>query len=296
MIDDLDPAPADPTPDPAPDPSPDTQPDPNPDPSPDPDPAPAADWRVELAGEDEKLGKFLGKFPDLKALASDAKSNRDKLMQRAAAKLPENPTDEELAAYRAEHGIPDKPDGYLDQLPSGLVVGDDDRPAVDAFLAEMHAINAPKPAVDAALSAYYKIAEEQQAVEVDRIAEAKEASINTLRDEWGADYKRNVNATDAYLSTLPPEVAEAFDGVAPDGIPLKNNAAVIQWLAGIALEANPLNTVVPGHGSNQASAVADEIAAIEKRMREDRPGYNKDEKMQERYRELITAQQKLKGE
>lgn len=262
------------------------------------DPPADTDWRTELAGEDEKLSKYLGKFPSLKDLAKAAKGNNDKLLQRAASKLPENPTDEEVAAYRKEHGIPEKPEGYLDTLPNGLVVGDDDRPAVDAFLAEMHAISAPKPAVDAALSAYYKIVDDQIAAETERISTAKEEGVQALRDEWGADYKRNLNAVDAYLSTLPVEVSEALTGaVDGNGLPLANSPAMIQWLASIALEANPLNTVVPGAGANQASAVADEIATWENKMRDPNSDYWKGataEKNQARLRSLYEARAKIK--
>lgn len=257
------------------------------------EPAPEVDWRADLAGDDEKLGKFLGKFADLKALATDAKSNRDKLMQRAAAKLPDNPTDEELAAYRTEHGVPDTAAGYLDQLPNGLVVGDDDKPAVDTFLAAMHAINAPRATTHAVLETYYKMVEEQDAEASNRIAEAKSASEEALRADWGPDYKRNKNVTDAFIGSLEPDVQDALNGFAPDGLPLLNSPAVIRWLAGLALEANPLATVVPGAGSNQAQAVADEIDSIEKLMRENPDAYYRDEKKQERLRELYDARSKI---
>lgn len=259
--------------------------------------AEGADWRTDLAGEDDKLGKFLGKFPSLKDLAKAAKTANDKLLQRAGSKLPENPTDEEMAAYRTEHGIPDAPEGYLEKLSNGLVVGEDDRPAVDTFLSDMHAINAPKATVDAALQAYYKIVEAQQEAEIGRIAAAKEEGIQALRDEWGPDYKRNLNAVGAYLATLPPPVAEALSGgIDASGLPLASNPHVIQWIATQALEANPLNTVVPGHGASQASAVADEIAKWEGMMGDKQSEYWKGpnaDKNQARLRDLYEAREKI---
>lgn len=297
---DLDPAPvADPT-DPTPaaaDPAP--QPDPTPDPAPVADPAPKPepeDWRSRLSGGDEKILKYLGKFQSEAAFAADAKKKNDALLNKASApKLPENPTPEELAAYRKEMGIPDKPEDYLTSLPNGLVVGDDDRPFVDQFLEKMHGVNAHPSVTAAALDAYYGIVEEQETAQAEADSNADMECVTALKDEWGADYKRNANVLRSFLGTMPESVAEAITQArGPDGKILSMNADVIKWLTGKALEENPLATVVPGF-SDQPKAIEDEIASIEKVMRENRPEYNRDEKMQARYRELIEARLKHAG-
>lgn len=255
------------------------------------------DWRTEWAGEDPELLKFLGRYHSRDAAVKAWKKTNDELKSGKYLKpLPESPTDEELASYRKDNGIPEKPEGYLETLGDGLVVGEDDRPYVDAFLAKMHGANAKPAEVNAALSAYYDIVDEQVAKQSEAAAQAKEASVEALREEWGGDYKRNVNVVNSFLSGLPEPVRNAIAAGRDDqNMPLGNNAEFIKWLAGLALEANPIATVVPGAGSNQASAIADEIAAIEKTMRENRGAYNRDEKMQARYRELINAQLKLEG-
>lgn len=256
----------------------------------------ATDWRARMAGEDEKLLGFLGRYQSEKAFVEAAKKDRDAVRNKQVLKLPDNPTDAELAAYRKEQGIPEAPEGYLTELPDGLVVGDDDRPFVDKFLAGMHGANAPKGAVDAALSAYYQIVEEQSAEEADQANALKNQSIEDLRDEWGADYKRNMNIMHSHLDTLPEAIGDVFrNGRMADGSPIGYNAEVLKWLTGQALEANPVATVVPGSGAAQASALADEKASIEKTMRENRAAYNADEKMQARYRQLIDAELKLKS-
>jgi len=48
---------------------------------------------------------------------------------------------------------------------------------------------------------------------------------------------------------------------------------------------------VPGAGANAGQAIADEIATIERTMRENRPAYNRDERMQARYRQLLEARE-----
>lgn len=257
---------------------------------------PADDWRARLAGDDKKLLGYLARVPSEKELVARVKKHEDDLKAGKYLKpLGENPSDEEVAEWRKNLGVPEKPEDY--QLADGLVVGDDDKPFVDKFLGSMHAAGAPPAVVNAALDTYYAIVEEQVSAEVAAANTAKSESIETLREEWGGDYKRNLNAMHGYLDTLPEAVASAFrTGKGADGVPLGYNADVLKWLTAQALEANPLATVVPGAGANQASAIADELAQIREVMRTDRAKYNADQRMQERYRELITAEQKLKGQ
>ncbi len=265
-------------------------------PSPDPVKEPAAndDWRAQLAGDDDKLLGFLGRYPSPKAFAEAAK--KDRAAAASALKpLGKDPSEEEIAAYRKNFGVPEKPEAYLESLPDGLVVGEDDMPIVGDFAKAMHAINAPDEVVKSGIKWYYDHVESQMAEEAEAVDEAKRVGVDALRDEWGPDYRRNLNIMHSHLETLPEPVREAFTfGKGADGIPLGYNPEILKWLTGLALDKNPLATVVPGAGANQASAVADEITKIEKMMREDRAGYNRDVKIQERYRELIRAQEKLK--
>lgn len=265
------------------------------DPSPPADPAPTTDWRTDMAAGDADLLKFLGRFHSPDAVVKKIKHYSDgEKAGKYRDPLGDNPTDEELADYRKSQGIPDKAEGYLETLPEGLVIGDDDKPFVDEFLTKMLGTNAPPSAVNAALDAYYGIIASQEAAQEEAVAAAKDTASEALREEWGGDYKRNINAMTSYLNGLPSEISDTLRGaVGADGIHLGNNPAFLKWMTSLALEANPLATVVPGAGANQASAIADEIAAIEKAMRTDRAAYNKDDKMQARYRELITAKLKL---
>lgn len=256
---------------------------------------PVDDWRTKLAGDDEKLLGFLGRYASPKAFAEAAKKDRDTLRNGGAFKpLGEDATDEEVAAYRKAFGVPDTHDKYLEALPEGLVVGDDDKPAISQFAEAMHKANAPKAVVDAAIQTYYDIVDAQDAELIQRNEQAKEAGINDLRDEWGQDYRRNINVVGNYVSTLP-EAVQAFinEGSMPDGTLIANNPDVLRWLAAQALESNPLATVVPGAGANAGQTIADEMAHIENVMRTDRASYNRDEKMQARYRQLIDAKSKI---
>lgn len=283
------------TPDPDPTPTPDPAPDPKGKADPTPTPANDDDWRSRMAGDDPDVLKFLGRhqseasaIKEFKQLHADIRSGK------YLKPLGEDPTEEELASYRKDHGIPETAEGYFEKLPEGLTIGEDDKPYVTEFLGKMHGVNAPPALTNAAIEAYFGILEQQSAEAAEAEATAKKASEDVLREEWKGDYRRNINATESYLDTLPAPVKEALtQGFGADGVALGNNAEVLKWLASLALEANPLATVVPGAGSNQASAIADEIAKIENVMRTDRKAYNRDEAMQARLRELYAAQEKL---
>lgn len=267
------------------------------------------DWRSRLAGEDEKLLGYLGRYQSEKAFVEAAKKDRDAARSKQALKLPDNPTEDELKAFRAEHGIPEAPEGYYEKLAEGLVVGDDDKPFVDKFMTEMHGAHASPAQINAALDAYYAIAEEQTAAETDFAKSVEQASVEDLRDEWGADYKRNLNVMNGYLGKQPESVQAIFrHGKVPeldaDGeptgrmIPIGYQAETIRWLVSQAMEENPVATVVPGAGANQASAIAEELASLKNEMGDRNSAYWKGPsaaQKQERYRVLVEAEQKLKG-
>lgn len=257
------------------------------------------DWRARMAGDDKALLGYLARVPSEKALAEQVKKYNDDLKQGKFIKpLPENSTDAEKAEYRKQTGVPDKPDDYLTGLPDGIIFGDDDKPFVDVFTEKMHAANAPKNVTAAALSAYMSIVEDQAATQAETEAQFKDAGTEMLREEWGnADFKRNLNAVTSFIGTLPEAVGTALiGGRNAAGMPLGSDPEVIKWLAGLALDANPLSTVVPGSGAGQITTLNAEIAKLENMMGDKNSEYWKGATApanRARYLELISARDKL---
>ena len=79
-----------------------------------------------------------------------------------------------------------------------------------------------------------------------------------------------------------------------DGSIIGNDPDMVRFLVALALDKNPVASVVED-GDQTGKSVDTEIASIEKRMREDRSAYFKDEKTQARYRELIGARDKIQA-
>jgi hypothetical protein len=95
------------------------------------------------------------------------------------------------------------------------------------------------------------------------------------------------------LDTAPAGVKDLIKfGRLSDGTPIMANPDTIRWFNNMAREINPVTTVVPNAGANVSGAIDDEIAKIEKTMRTDRKAYNADDKMQARYRDLLSARER----
>ena len=261
------------------------------------------DWREKLAGDDTKLLATLKRFTSPKTFSESYFALKQKLSSgEYQKKLAGDATDEQKAEWRKENGIPDKAEDYDTTLGDGLVIGEHDKPLVNEFLSSMHAANAQPEAVKAALSTYYKLVEQQTAARADADALGRTEAEDALRTEWGNDYRKNVNAAFSLLDVAPAGVKDRLmNGRLADGTPIGNDPGVLKFLAGLAREVNPLGTVVPGAGANATSAIADEIAGIEKQMGDLSSDYwkgqkaegGKETKMQVRYRELVTARDKI---
>jgi hypothetical protein len=258
--------------------------------------APTFDWRKEVAGEDADLAKQLERFTDPKAFATSWRDAQQRIRSGELLKpLPENATPEQVAQYRKDRGIPEKPEGYLEKLPDGLVIGENDKPIFESFVKGLHELNADPKLAHYAVQWYNDFQEQQEGKAAEDDAAHRTEVEDTLRPEWGSDYRANVNHIKSFLGTLPDGVGDLIANARDsEGRALLNSPKVLKALAKVARELNPVATIVPGTGGNQTEAVADEISKIEKFMRTNRAEYNKDTKMQARLRDLYSAREKLK--
>lgn len=257
-------------------------------------------WRQELAGTDDKAIKQLERFASPKALWESYQAAYQKIRSgELKAPLPDNATAEQLAAFRQERGIPEKPEGYLEKLPDGLVIGEIDKPIFESFVKELHAVNADPKVAHAAVAWYNKFQEEQAAKTAESDAGHRTETEDALRAEWGADYRANVNHLKAFLESAPEGIADQIANARDsEGRALLNSPAVTRWLVQMAREINPSHTIVPGTGGNQAATIETEILSIQKLMGNQNSEYWKGpgaEKMQARYRDLLDAQERLKA-
>lgn len=300
-----DPAPS-PAPNPAPSPAPAPAPAPQPsllDPAPSPAPAPTSafgdKWREELAtGEDGKVNddllKKLQRYKSPKDFGSAHWSAVAKVIDGAKHEpLPEGATPEQVTAWRKANGIPEAPDKYDLALPDGLVIGEDDKPRLTGFLKAAHDANASPAFVKTALTWYFTEKEAELDARADLDRTAKEAAEEHLREVWGVDYKTNLNLIGGMIDTMPEAVRDQFRFARlADNTPMGANADVMNWLAGMARQVNPIGTVTP-LGTGEASAAAEtELKALRAEMGNPKSAYwvgSESKAKQARFAELSKA-------
>jgi hypothetical protein len=251
-----------------------------------------------MAKGDEKALQRLQRFtapPDIftsyRALEQRVSSGELK----AVSPFPAKGTPEQQGAWRKENGVPEKPEAYDLKFDDGLVVGEDDKPWVDSYLKAAHAANLPNGQVKETLKWYfgYKDAEADARQAAD--ADVARRTVDALRAEWQGDYRVNMNGIEALLALAPKGVAEKLKASRfSDGTPIMSDPDTLQFLASMFRKVNPVSSVVPASDeAGMMKSISDELTTIRNRMRTDRQGYNRDEGMQKRYRELVDAEKRL---
>jgi len=252
------------------------------------------DWRDRLSKGDEKLLKQFGRYQSPEAVGEALIAAQRKIRSGdLVPKLSDKADEKEIAEYRKQMGIPDKVSGYDLKLESGRVVGEEDKPFVDEFLAKAHASNMTPGQVQATIDYYLENREKQAQARIDLDEEQRISTLNELEEEWGPQTKGYKNRIANLLTKIPEASREALmNARLPDGTAVFNNADILRGLLAIDLELDPAGTVIAG-GGDPMRGVDEEMAGIEKVIRTKRSEYDKDEKMQARYRELIEIKMKL---
>jgi hypothetical protein len=253
-----------------------------------------ADWRKGIAGDDDKFLSKLSRFTEASDFGNAYREAEQKI--RAGNLGPTAPgaeaTDEEISAYRTEIGVPLEAAGYLEDLPDGLVVGENDKELMEDFMGAIHEIHASTPFAHKAIEWYNGLDERMQDARMDRDTEQSKEATDELRDAWGKDYRTNMNLITGLLkSTFGDEASDMLvNGRFKDETGFFNNVGVMKGFAELARKVNPIAPLIP----NDQKAVAslhEEIALYEGKM--GTMEYKKDEKMQARLRELYDIRSNL---
>jgi len=248
-----------------------------------------ANWRDAFAGDDEKFKSQLERYNTPADLGNAFREQRATISGgNLKTGLAEGATEDDIKAYRETNGIPLESDGYLENLPEGLVLGEDDKEIFADFAGAMHEMNVEPAVMHKVIDWYNGFAEDQQ----DTLAEIDHShhqeTEDALRTEWGTDYRANINLVGSLIeSTFGEENANALlNARDAEGRAIMNIPGVLEGLANLSRKINPVAQLAPKSGRTPDQTLEDEIGEIEKYMKEDRAKYNKDEKAQARLREL----------
>jgi hypothetical protein len=254
------------------------------------------DWatkRTAYANGDAKLLSRLSRYSSEKDAIDALIAVQNKMASsRAKEPLPDNPTPEEVAAWRAENGIPITAKDYGVKVPEGM-----DAAQTEEFLSTAHELNMTPAQVEKIIG--WKAAADQKFLEqrAENDQTARDAGTEELRKDWGSEYKLNINLITGLLDGAPQGVKEQImGGRLANGTLIANDPSMLRWLASLSREVNPTATVVPGSGVNAAQAIQSEMQNLQTMMGDRKSEYwkgPKSEALQARYRDLATVQSKI---
>ncbi len=196
------------------------------------------DWREKLAAGNEKMLTRLKRYKSLADFTNAGLAAQDKIRSgELKAKLPEEPTAEELAAYRKENGIPEEPKAYEIPKVPGHQWTDADVPVLDGFKTAAHEANLTQPQVDKVIGYYANLIEQAKAHQAEKIAEIDNTDIlateEALRAKVGGEYRPRVELVRRLMSdreVFSESFAEALKTArTPDGRRLINNAEALEF-------------------------------------------------------------------
>lgn len=199
-------------------------------------------------------------------------------------------SEEQLADYRAEKGIPT--DGKYDlQMPDDVKLQDGDMAMIEQVMPIAMAGNVPTPVFNAMVEAQIRGRDAllDQMVAQDGID--KQTFETVARENWGADYEVNINRVTNMLNLLPEDIRDDFrDARLANGKSMMSSPEVVNFLVGLDRQINPLDTL-PGEGFNQHGSAQDVIRQVEEIFAkgEEQEKYWKDQDLQKRYEQALAV-------
>ena len=257
------------------------------------------DWRTHVSADD-KHQKVLGRFASPKELGESYIALNQKLSSGEYKKVeafPDKGSAEDQAKWRKDNGVPDAADKY--DL-KGIEINEGQKERVDEFLKVAHASHMPAGQVKAAVDFYVK-AEAQRLSDLEAgDKQHREATDDALRAEYGAEYKANINGVKTFLQGLPNGVGDKLmNGRLKDGTAFFNDPEIVRAFVAINRQMNPVPSGMDPANGGMAGAVEDELAGLKKLMADGSSEYwkgPKADKNQARYRELVSFQERNKGD
>lgn len=253
------------------------------------------DFRKELGGEDEAVGKLLSRYTEPKAIGKALLEASNKIRSGELAKPIDmsKATPEQIAEWRTANGIPAEAKGYWEKLPEGLVIGKDDQGVFDVYGALAHKHNAPPALMHEFAKAYYAQQAEVVAQEAKVDKDDQQKAVSELRNLYGNDYQANMALVNNWLAGMPGDLAAQFkDATLPNGKRLFNDSQVVDFIVSAARQLNPLAHVLPNQGEGGMKSLQTELDGLKKMMGDRNSEYWKGPKAeanQKRYRELTEA-------
>lgn len=270
------------------------------------------DWRNRMAGDPSEYENEDDYNKELRRLQERFKSPRDifksyremekfaKSRKAEPQKPGANASPEEIERYRAERGLPNSPQDYQFEYEDGFVFGEDLAEDIEAIKEIAHRNNWDTDTAKTIARAFADNESGKQAAIKQANEQQRVETLTQLKAEWGGEFEGNINAVSSLFANAPKDLmARLLTARDPhSGLSVGNDPDTVRWLVDIAKTVNPTATLVPS-GKNDISSINDEITKIESMIwsqdKAERQRYRTDDALQQRYRDLLTARQKMQG-
>jgi hypothetical protein len=253
------------------------------------------DWRTGVAGDDDKFKSTLERYDSLQSFGNSFREAQQKIRSgQLQPTLADDASEDEIKAFREANNIPTEVSGYLENLPDGMVVGEDDAEIMSDLFGALHNVQAPPPVAHAIIGWYNDFAEKQQDAIAELDTEQTREATDFLRDAengWGKDFRTNMNLVNSVLENYFGEEAknQLINGRYQDGRGFFNDPGVLMGIAKMAREINDVAPLI-AQDPNQMQSLHEEISELEKKMADRTSDYWKGPSANEnqaRYRELL---------
>lgn len=259
--------------------------------------------RKILAAGDEKFEKELGRYKSHESWLKGVRELRQKMSsgEYKRVKPEEGASEADLAAWRKDNGIPDKPEGYAMPKVEGYEWSEDDKPMVDSFFEYAHKNDLPGDYVQHSLRWYADL--ERSIAEQTALADkqAVEKGTGTLRAMLGGEFAGGLALAKRFLSSadaIPGGVGEKLATARfADGTLLVNDPHALAWIIGQAKQKYGTTTLMVGDPT--VAQHASRKAELEKALSENWNDYmtkrqTNGKTMQEEHLELMRAEDQRK--
>jgi len=126
-------------------------------------------------------------------------------------------------------------------------------------------------------------------------------TTDALKAEYGGEYLDRLNSVANFMKTGPTledgsSLSDVLDTARlSDGRLLGDHPAILKFFADTAYQLNPAGYVSPGDSMGQLDSVSSELKGLKAQMGNPKSDYWTDPKVQERYRDLVRAEERLNG-
>jgi hypothetical protein len=199
--------------------------------------------RTGWAGQDQGKLNWINRYASPQAALDAAWAAQDRIAKGDLAKpLPANATPEQVTEYRKAHGIPEKAEGYWDAFTAAykdMKIEDSDREVIAPYLPVMQELNLT-PAQASRLIAFRQQEADRQIDErIQADTQLRTSTEDALRQEWGSQYRQNVETMRSFITTRFGDAAEdLLNARTPNGDPLLGSSTVLRSLLQMAMDLN----------------------------------------------------------